>query len=687
VADYSVDIAVAVKGSQQLKKLRSEISNTSRELTTLNKLANKQSKTLPNSFLTLNKALKQAKLNLDKAAIGTDRYYKSARQLVQVERQYNRELYQRRTLMNNLRGGSLLDVVRQNTSASQAARQASGSGFRDFSRKFQPNPVPVDKAQVAIDKSIARHMKKIERHTGKTAQILQQQQTAAGFQSMTPGAGGPNMFNRMGFGKNANPAGPFAMPGGRMGRLKGAVGSGMIGGGFPLLFGGSMLQAGGGLAAGAIGGALAPGGGFAASILATAAISKYEEVTKFRKEVRNLNLEMADMGIKSDISRKRIKELKKEFDITYDEALKLASQFKSLGGEMERGITATFGERGFGIFNTLSGLRDTESVLEKISELSSEISEENRRQLLQTIATEGSLEGQFQLQKMLIDKRKNEYVREQMAKRYNSEFVGPIGVNAESAMAARGLLKKDAEARLALEKEISKEFIKQNQATINNLENAIKINEQLKFLLEFQAPTDELREMLTPMRQIIDASKAIRTGFETSFAGIVKGTMTVSDAFRNMLNRIADHFIDTAARMAAVQLQRGFLGLFSNMFNFNLPVNSTSGLDLDALNFYSSTSSSVTMSDFTNRANGGPVTGGKPYIVGERGPELFSPGVSGMITPNHALGGGTTVVVNVDASGSSVQGDEEQGRELGRLISVAVQSELVQQKRPGGLLA
>ena len=43
VADYSVDIAVAVKGSQQLKKLRTEISNTSRELTTLNKLANKQS--------------------------------------------------------------------------------------------------------------------------------------------------------------------------------------------------------------------------------------------------------------------------------------------------------------------------------------------------------------------------------------------------------------------------------------------------------------------------------------------------------------------------------------------------------------------------------------------------------------------------------------------------------------------
>ena len=45
------------------------------------------------------------------------------------------------------------------------------------------------------------------------------------------------------------------------------------------------------------------------------------------------------------------------------------------------------------------------------------------------------------------------------------------------------------------------------------------------------------------------------------------------------------------------------------------------------------------------------------------------------------------MVVNVDASGSNVEGDEEQGRELGRLISAAVQSEIIQQKRPGGILA
>ena len=87
-------------------------------------------------------------------------------------------------------------------------------------------------------------------------------------------------------------------------------------------------------------------------------------------------------------------------------------------------------------------------------------------------------------------------------------------------------------------------------------------------------------------------------------------------------------------------------------------------------------------------ADGGRPPVGRPSIVGERGPELFVPDRSGTIIPNHKLGGSSTnIVVNVDASGSSIQGDDQQGKELGRLISVAVQSEIVQQRRPGGLLA
>lgn len=86
------------------------------------------------------------------------------------------------------------------------------------------------------------------------------------------------------------------------------------------------------------------------------------------------------------------------------------------------------------------------------------------------------------------------------------------------------------------------------------------------------------------------------------------------------------------------------------------------------------------------RANGGPVSTGSSYIVGERGPELFTPKTGGTITPNGG-GGGVNVVVNVDAGGTNAQGDNEQSSQLGRLIGASVRSILIDERRPGGLLA
>jgi hypothetical protein len=45
---------------------------------------------------------------------------------------------------------------------------------------------------------------------------------------------------------------------------------------------------------------------------------------------------------------------------------------------------------------------------------------------------------------------------------------------------------------------------------------------------------------------------------------------------------------------------------------------------------------------------------GKTYLVGERGPELFSPGSNGTIIPNHALKGGSSggATINISVSGA-----------------------------------
>ena len=178
---------------------------------------------------------------------------------------------------------------------------------------------------------------------------------------------------------------------------------------------------------------------------------------------------------------------------------------------------------------------------------------------------------------------------------------------------------------------------------LNDLEN--KVREQLKVNEKLEIENHQLQITLDLYNNI---ASSIENGIVSAIEGAIQGTKTLGDV----------------ARSVFAEIQRSLIRFGVNAFLGGLP-----GIG----GFF--------------RADGGPVSKGKSYIVGERGPEMFTPGSSGMITPNHELGGSTNVVVNVDASGSSVEGDEQRGRELGRLISVAVQSELLEQKRPGGLLA
>ena len=77
-------------------------------------------------------------------------------------------------------------------------------------------------------------------------------------------------------------------------------------------------------------------------------------------------------------------------------------------------------------------------------------------------------------------------------------------------------------------------------------------------------------------------------------------------------------------------------------------------------------------------------------LMGEAGPEAIMPlkrgsdGKLGVV----AQGGGSTIVnVSVDATGSSVEGDNESGQQFGEALATAIQLEIVKQKRSGGLLA
>lgn len=86
-------------------------------------------------------------------------------------------------------------------------------------------------------------------------------------------------------------------------------------------------------------------------------------------------------------------------------------------------------------------------------------------------------------------------------------------------------------------------------------------------------------------------------------------------------------------------------------------------------------------------ANGGS---GRFGLMGEAGAEAILPlrrGSNGKLGVEASGASMGNITVNVDAAGSSVEGDASQANQLGKAIGVAVQQELIKQKRPGGLLA
>ena len=205
--------------------------------------------------------------------------------------------------------------------------------------------------------------------------------------------------------------------------------------------------------------------------------------------------------------------------------------------------------------------------------------------------------------------------------------------------------------------------------------------ELLDYLTKLQEQINDLND---PVKQIIGLAETLGGAFSESFKGIVSGSMTAREALANLFQRTADHFLDMAAQMIAAQIKMQAVNLFMSFFNPFGNLMAPGGRYAGQPGPLAPTP--PPLPPLPGKALGGAVTAGRPYIVGERGPEMFVPGAQGNIVPNNAIGGSSNVTVNVDASSSSVEGDGNQAAQLGKAIGIAVQQELIKQKRPGGLL-
>ena len=87
MANYNVDIAIALKNSNKLTKLRKELKGATDNIRQFNKEASKQNKVAVSTFGKLNKQISRARSLLDKAAIGTSSFTRAARVAVAVEKE------------------------------------------------------------------------------------------------------------------------------------------------------------------------------------------------------------------------------------------------------------------------------------------------------------------------------------------------------------------------------------------------------------------------------------------------------------------------------------------------------------------------------------------------------------------------------------------------------------------------
>jgi tape measure domain-containing protein len=232
---------------------------------------------------------------------------------------------------------------------------------------------------------------------------------------------------------------------------------------------------------------------------------------------------------------------------------------------------------------------------------------------------------------------------------------------AELQKNAKGFAQEDVDAQIAARIALEN---KRNEAEAYKKTIAETAKEEAdslaRFLSDFDAAFQELDAKAKAQADKMDAlyasiGQTISTSIVDSLTAAVDGT-----------KRLSDVASDTLRSLASILLKFGLNSLLGGLAGD------------DGVGVFSK---------LFGRAKGGTVMGGTSYIVGERGPELFTPGRSGSIAPNSSMGGGANVVVNVDASGTKAEGDGRQANQLGAALGAAVQAELIKQKRPGGLLA
>ena len=231
-----------------------------------------------------------------------------------------------------------------------------------------------------------------------------------------------------------------------------------------------------------------------------------------------------------------------------------------------------------------------------------------------------------------------------------------------SLKSERRLLAEDYDSNRALiEKEVKDEAEKYSLL----LQLREKYHDDLKKLTEADKKiSDELKEFRDTYRPIFNE-------FGDGFVDAITGAEKFSDAIRDMARNVIDSLLRIAVQKLIVDsLFSKFEGAF---FSSSSGTGGGSGVSSGG-----SASRTGTL--------GGPVQSGRSVLVGERGPEIFTPSSEGQITPNNEIsgGGGVTIVQHINVTTGVQQTVRAEIRQLMPQIAQAAKGAVADARLRGG---
>ena len=145
----------------------------------------------------------------------------------------------------------------------------------------------------------------------------------------------------------------------------------------------------------------------------------------------------------------------------------------------------------------------------------------------------------------------------------------------------------------------------------------------------------ELAELQAQSLQnvVLGIGDAFATAMTTGVAELVAGTKSAEEVFSDFLKNVGNILLQTAQQMIATYIAIGIAKAFAGLSGGTTDM----GSKMSNTQYFNPTTGLGVAGPNFGLANGGPAKAGQPYMVGERGPELFVPGTNGGVMRNEDM--------------------------------------------------